>query len=78
VRRRAVCNRLTTLRANAGMPDCPAFCQSGTKMEINADAGTSLVPGIRGSILNAQVLDSDAGRRSADAGGIVIDADAHL
>ena len=59
-------------------PDCPAFRQSGIKMEINADAGTSLVPGIRGSIPNGQVLDSDAKRRNANAGVIVIDADAQL
>ncbi len=43
--------------ANAGMPDCPASCQSGTGMKINADNfGISLVPGIRGPSTNVHVI----------------------
>jgi hypothetical protein len=29
---------------NAGMSDCPASSQSGTGMNKNSDAGTSLIP----------------------------------
>ncbi len=51
---------------NARMSDCPASSQSGTGMNKNADAGTSLVP------------DWDTGCWNADADGIDLDADAQL
>ncbi len=35
---------LRTVFVNAGLPDCPAFGQSGTGKKKNADAGTSPVP----------------------------------
>ncbi len=62
------------------MPDWSESCQSGTRMKINSDAGTILVPkkGDPVRYRNAPVADWDDWCRNTDAGGIGLDADALL
>jgi hypothetical protein len=65
---------------NAEMSDFLASGQSGTRMNKNADTGTSpvLKEGDPFQYRNALVPDLDTGCRNADAGGIDLDADAQL